>query len=41
MLTQLWPVLIDGSVPTFSPKIDETVCWGAVTRDKGEVLADW
>lgn len=34
-------LLFDGSVRTLSPKIDETVFWGAVTRDKGEVLADW
>ena len=31
----------DGSVRTISPKIDAALFWGAVTRDKGEVLADW
>ena len=34
-------LLFDGSVRTISPKIDDAVFWGAVTRDKGEVLADW
>lgn len=34
-------LLFDGSVRTISPKIDDAVCWGAVTRYKGEVLADW
>ena len=34
-------LLFDGSVRTISPKIDDAVFWGAVTRDKGETLADW
>jgi len=34
-------LLFDGSVRTLSPSIDERVFWGAVTRDRGEVLADW
>ena len=34
-------LLFDGSVRTISPKIDAAVFWGAVTRDKGEVLTDW
>jgi prepilin-type N-terminal cleavage/methylation domain-containing protein len=34
-------LLFDGSVRTISPSIDEFVFWAAVTRDKGEVLADW
>jgi prepilin-type N-terminal cleavage/methylation domain-containing protein len=34
-------LLFDGSVRTLSPRIDTTLFWGAVTRDKGEVLADW
>jgi prepilin-type N-terminal cleavage/methylation domain-containing protein len=34
-------LLFDGSVRTLSPRIDEYVFWGAVTRDKGEVLGDW
>ena len=36
------PVLLfDGSVRTLSPSIDERLFWGAVTRDRGEVLSDW
>jgi type II secretory pathway pseudopilin PulG len=34
-------LMFDGSVRTLSPRIDEYVFWGAVTRDKGEVLGDW
>jgi hypothetical protein len=34
-------LLFDGSVRTLSPSIDTTLFWGAVTRDKGEVLTDW
>jgi prepilin-type N-terminal cleavage/methylation domain-containing protein len=34
-------VMFDGSVRTLSPTIDTSVFWGAVTRDRGEVLADW
>lgn len=34
-------LLFDGSVRTLSPSIDERLFWGAVTRDKGEILADW
>jgi prepilin-type N-terminal cleavage/methylation domain-containing protein len=34
-------LLFDGSVRTLSPSIDERLFWGAVTRDKGEVLTDW
>lgn len=34
-------LLFDGSVRTISPRVDTTVFWGAVTRDRGEVLADW
>ncbi len=34
-------LLFDGSVRTLSPGIDAAVFWGAVTRDKGEVLTDW
>ena len=33
-------LLFDGSVRTISPKIDDALFWGAVTLDKGEVLAD-
>jgi prepilin-type N-terminal cleavage/methylation domain-containing protein len=36
------PVLLfDGSVRTLSPTIDERLFWGATTRDRGEILADW
>lgn len=36
------PVLLfDGSVRTLSPSIDERLFWGATTRDRGEILADW
>lgn len=31
----------DGSVRTVSPKVKETVFWGAVTPAGGEVLGDW
>jgi len=31
----------DGSVRTLNPGVDERVFWGAVTRDRGEVLGDW
>ncbi|MEO2092011.1 MAG: hypothetical protein ABGY75_21360, partial [Gemmataceae bacterium] len=34
-------LLFDGSVRTLSPRIDTTVFWGAITRDRGEVLSDW
>jgi len=34
-------LLFDGSVRTISGSVDEYVFWGAVTRDKGEVLGDW
>jgi hypothetical protein len=34
-------LLFDGSVRTISPKVDPAVFWGTVTRDQGEVLADW
>jgi prepilin-type N-terminal cleavage/methylation domain-containing protein len=34
-------LMFDGSVRTVSPRVDEYVFWGAVTRDKGEVLGDW
>ena len=33
--------MFDGSVRTVSPTVDPSVFWGAVTRDKGEVLGDW
>ncbi len=33
--------LFDGSVRTLSPSVDPGVFWGAVTRDKGEILNDW
>jgi prepilin-type N-terminal cleavage/methylation domain-containing protein len=33
--------LMDGSVRTLHPTISETVFWGMVTRDGGEVLGDW
>ncbi len=32
---------MDGSVHTLRPSISETVFWGMVTRDGGEVLGDW
>jgi len=31
----------DGSVRTIAPHIDETIYWGAVTPNKGEILKDW
>lgn len=34
-------LMFDGSVRTVSPKVDPSLFWGAVTRDKGEVLTDW
>jgi hypothetical protein len=34
-------LLFDGSVRTIRGGVDEYVFWGAVTRDKGEVLTDW
>jgi Protein of unknown function (DUF1559) len=34
-------LLFDGSVRTVRPGVDDTVFWGAVTRDGGEVLGDW
>lgn len=34
-------LLFDGSVRTLSPTIDPSLFWSAVTRDRGEVLADW
>jgi prepilin-type N-terminal cleavage/methylation domain-containing protein len=33
--------MADGSVRIVSPGVAPTVFWGAVTRDGGEVLADW
>ncbi|HEY7328694.1 MAG TPA: DUF1559 domain-containing protein [Gemmataceae bacterium] len=33
--------MFDGSVRIVSPGVAPTVFWGAVTRDGGEVLADW
>ncbi len=33
--------LFDGSVRTLSPSVDPGVFWGAVTRDRGEILNDW
>ncbi len=33
--------MFDGSVRTVSLSVDASVFWGAVTRDKGEVLGDW
>jgi prepilin-type N-terminal cleavage/methylation domain-containing protein len=34
-------LMFDGSVRTVRPGVDDTVFWGAVTRDGGEVLGDW
>ncbi len=34
-------LLFDGSVRTISPTIDPSLFWSAVTRDRGEVMADW
>lgn len=34
-------LFFDGSVRTLSPRIDPSLFWGAVTRDRGEVLSDW
>lgn len=34
-------LLFDGSVRTISPKVDPSLFWGAVTRDRSEVLGDW
>lgn len=34
-------LLFDGSVRTISPAVDERIFWGAVTRNRGELLADW
>jgi prepilin-type N-terminal cleavage/methylation domain-containing protein len=31
----------DGSVRTLSPRIAETIYWGAVTPNRGEILGDW
>jgi prepilin-type N-terminal cleavage/methylation domain-containing protein len=33
--------MMDGSVHLLRPSITETVFWGMVTRDGGEVLGDW
>ena len=34
-------LFFDGSVRTLSSRIDPSLFWGAVTRDRGEVLSDW
>ncbi|AMV30036.1 hypothetical protein VT84_36925 [Gemmata sp. SH-PL17] len=34
-------ILADGSYRTISPRVDESVFWGAVTPTGGEVLGDW
>jgi len=34
-------LLFDGSVRTIGPGVDPSLFWSAVTRDRGEVLADW
>lgn len=34
-------LFFDGSVRTISGSVDPSVFWGAVTRDRGEVLSDW
>jgi len=31
----------DGSVRSIAPQIDDTIFWGAVTPNKGEILSDW
>lgn len=33
--------MMDGSVRTISPGVDEAIFWGAVTPNGGEVLSDW
>jgi hypothetical protein len=33
--------MADGSVRTISPDIEDTIYWGAVTPNKGEILNDW
>ena len=33
--------MADGTVRTIAPHIEDTIFWGAVTPDKGEILKDW